>query len=99
MSIHHSPSKTKKSRYHHVDGHDNEATSPIGHSDTTEGPAIVNAKLEITTASPASREQMIAVVAYQHAEARGFTPGHDLDDWLSAEAEVNARLDGEGRAY
>lgn len=29
----------------------------------------------------------IAVAAYYKAEARGFKPGHDVDDWLLAEAE------------
>lgn len=45
------------------------------------------------------REKLIEEAAYHHAEARGFEPGHELDDWLLAEDEVDARLDGEGRAY
>ena len=28
----------------------------------------------------------IAESAYYKAEARGFSPGHELDDWLAAEA-------------
>lgn len=28
-----------------------------------------------------------AVCAYYKAEARGFEPGHEMDDWLAAEAE------------
>jgi hypothetical protein len=28
--------------------------------------------------------------AYCRAEARGFLPGHDLDDWLAAEAGANS---------
>jgi hypothetical protein len=32
---------------------------------------------------------MIAQAAYLRAEARGFTPGQELEDWLSAEAEVD----------
>jgi len=38
---------------------------------------------------------MIERLAYQYAESRGFTPGHDVDDWLAAEAEVNGRVIGE----
>lgn len=34
-----------------------------------------------------SRFSRIAVSAYYKAQARGFQPGHELDDWLSAEAE------------
>lgn len=32
---------------------------------------------------------LIATRAYYKAEARGFEPGHEMDDWLAAEAEVN----------
>lgn len=38
------------------------------------------------------RRQMIASAAYSRAESRGFTGNGDLDDWLEAEAEVDARL-------
>ncbi|MDV6345501.1 DUF2934 domain-containing protein [Nitrosomonas sp. Is37] len=34
------------------------------------------------------RYSHIAVAAYYKAQARGFQPGHELDDWLAAEAEV-----------
>ncbi|PPC97005.1 DUF2934 domain-containing protein [Methylotenera mobilis] len=30
----------------------------------------------------------IAVSAYNKAESRGFEPGHEIQDWLEAEAEV-----------
>lgn len=30
----------------------------------------------------------IAVSAYFKAEARGYEPGHEMQDWLDAEAEV-----------
>ncbi len=30
----------------------------------------------------------VAELAYYKAEARGFEPGHELEDWLAAEAEV-----------
>lgn len=33
--------------------------------------------------------EQIALLAYLKAEARGFSPGHELDDWLEAEKEVN----------
>ena len=32
----------------------------------------------------------IAQRAYEIAERRGFSPGHELDDWLEAEREVEA---------
>ena len=33
------------------------------------------------------RLSRIAVSAYYKAEARGFLPGYELEDWLGAEAE------------
>ena len=33
--------------------------------------------------------KMIAECAYFKAEKRGFSPGHELDDWLEAESEIN----------
>ena len=30
--------------------------------------------------------------AYYRAEKRGFDPGHETEDWLAAEAEVDALL-------
>ncbi len=35
---------------------------------------------------------LIAIVAYLRAERPDFAAGHELEDWLAAEAEVNARL-------
>jgi hypothetical protein len=34
------------------------------------------------------RHAKIALAAYFIAEKRGFEPGHELDDWLAAEAEL-----------
>ena len=38
------------------------------------------------------RRAMIAEAAYLRAERRGFTPGHETEDWLAAEVEVDALL-------
>ena len=35
----------------------------------------------------ADHHAKIALTAYFIAEKRGFEPGHELDDWLAAEAE------------
>lgn len=35
------------------------------------------------------RLEYIATSAYYRAEARGFMPGEELDDWLAAEAEYD----------
>jgi hypothetical protein len=39
-----------------------------------------------------ARRALIAEAAYLRAERRGFSPGHETDDWLAAEAEVDALL-------
>ena len=43
-------------------------------------------------AEPTSEELggMIATAAYYLAAARNFTPGHELEDWLEAEREVDS---------
>jgi hypothetical protein len=40
------------------------------------------------------REALIAEIAYFKAQQRGFEPGHEEQDWLAAEAEVDRRLNG-----
>ncbi len=37
------------------------------------------------------RQAMIAEAAFFMAQSRGFEPGHELDDWLAAEREVDQR--------
>ncbi|HEV2268954.1 MAG TPA: DUF2934 domain-containing protein [Steroidobacteraceae bacterium] len=50
------------------------------------------------TVSEEARRAMIAQAAYLRAERRGFAPGHEEEDWLAAEAEVDALLRaGNGR--
>jgi len=41
---------------------------------------------------PQQRGTLISRAAYFRAMERGFTPGHELEDWLAAEAEVDAEL-------
>lgn len=38
------------------------------------------------------RMQMIADAAYYRAEQRGFTPGYELEDWISAERQIASML-------
>lgn len=42
-------------------------------------------------ASAEQRERLIAIEAYYRAERRGFAPGHELEDWCEAEAEIDRR--------
>ena len=41
---------------------------------------------------PQQRAALIARAAYFRAMNRGFASGHDVEDWLAAEAEVDAEL-------
>lgn len=41
---------------------------------------------------PAEKHQLIAETAYMLAQKRGFEIGHELEDWLQAEAQVEAQL-------
>jgi hypothetical protein len=50
------------------------------------------------TVSESARRAMIEQAAYLRAERRGFAPGGEVEDWLAAEAEVDALLRaGNGR--
>lgn len=40
---------------------------------------------------------MISETAYRFYAQRGYADGHDLDDWLRAEAAVDQRLTHSGR--
>lgn len=44
--------------------------------------------------SPDELRKLISEAAYYRAKKRGFAPGHELEDWIQAEAEVMRRLDG-----
>jgi len=46
--------------------------------------------------SAEERRDLIARAAYFRAERRNFTPGHALEDWVAAEAEVDRELAGRG---
>lgn len=45
------------------------------------------------------RWQMISEAAYLLAEARGFIPGGEVGDWVTAEQQVDAMLEKDGVKY
>jgi Protein of unknown function (DUF2934) len=66
------------------------AVSPASTPLSTAGTAV--------TVSAGTRRAMIEQAAYLRAERRGFAPGSEVEDWLAAEAEVDALLKaGNGR--
>jgi hypothetical protein len=61
--------------------------------------ALTDARSEAAVARPAAtdvtsraadQESMVATAAYFLAEKRGFQAGHEIDDWLAAEAAISA---------
>lgn len=46
----------------------------------------------LASVDPEFRHEMVATAAYFIAEQRGFAPGHELHDWRTAEAAVDAAL-------
>jgi len=59
------------------------AVQPPTHSVVTRSSAYME---------PQAREAMIAEAAYHRSAHRGFEPGHEIDDWLAAESEIDAAL-------
>jgi len=63
-------------------------------ADSQRGTATANARdrarepAALPAADAALRER-IAIRAFLRAEARGFAPGFELEDWLTAEREVD----------
>jgi hypothetical protein len=51
-----------------------------------------------TFVDPQQRASLIAKAAYFRSQDRGFAPGHELEDWLAAEVEVDAELLGASEA-
>lgn len=68
------------------------ATRPVQRPDSPEsksdasasGPGVTPAD---RTLSPQTAER-ISQRAYEIAQKRGFAPGHELEDWLQAEREI-----------
>ena len=69
----------------------------------TKAKAKAKAKARTTTRRPSAaatrttltvddRRKLVEIAAYYRAERRGFVPGHEDEDWLAAEAEVDAHL-------
>jgi len=84
----HSPSKT-------------EPTPAVEKKTVTSPKATRGKRTTAKTSAPRSdiseemRRSMIAEAAFVRAERRGFTGGDEVEDWLAAEAEVDALLRAE----
>ena len=72
-------------------------SSPRSAATKTPAPRPTQAR---TAGKPSAEEvyRMIQESAYFKAKARGFEPGHEVQDWIEAEAEVRRRLDARTQA-
>lgn len=57
-------------------------------------PTAAKARTSASLGSPEELRQTIEVLAYCRAERRNFEPGHEVEDWLVAEAQVLAEAEG-----
>ena len=77
-------------------------TPPKPAPKTSAKPTVFNNNAVNNTAradiSPDELRKLISEAAYYRAKKRGFAPGHELEDWIQAEAEVMGRLGAPGRA-
>lgn len=74
------------------------SSAPKAKPSTKAAPVARKARAAATSAAPAApadaqpepgqREEMVRAAAYRHYEARGCVDGHELEDWLRAEADV-----------
>ena len=79
------------------------AATPVSATEAsgTKRPAVTKSKAAAVSRpvmTPDMRRGMIAKAAYLRAERRGFAPGHEDEDWLAAEAEVDQLLSADHRA-
>lgn len=69
-------------------------TTPKASSAGTSAPAKTPTRADASVQlSRAELEKLISEAAYYRAKQRGFQPGHELEDWIQAEAEVMRRLE------
>ena len=55
--------------------------------------AKIDSKIDVE-----KRRALIAEAAYLRSERRGFEPGHEEEDWLAAEAEIDLALTASTKA-
>jgi len=52
------------------------------------------ARAELAARDAEKREALIRIAAYSFYERRGYVSGHELEDWLLAEMEVDRQSSG-----
>ena len=60
--------------------------------DAVDAPVTAAGVAPTQSIDPEQRQAMICDAAYYLSERRGFMRGHELDDWLAAEEEIDRLL-------
>ena len=63
------------------------AAAPVDLTDSGVFEMLASASID-----PDARRRLVAAEAYFIAERRGFAAGNELEDWVTAEAVVDSRL-------
>jgi len=65
-------------------------TTPVDRAATATNPPLPTEAIQPGGNLPTAeaRRQRTAIAAFYRAEARGFAPGRELEDWLAAEREL-----------
>ena len=68
-------------------------TAPDTPPEEAFSPADAGSRMTGAAPTPEQLYRMIQETAYFKAKARNFAPGHEVQDWIEAEAEVRMRLE------
>ena len=77
----------------------NKSSEDLDSKSGATGSNRVPCTVEVSPHPPIDQREWIAKTAHGMAERRGFAPGHDLEDWLEAEKQVQFEIIGEGRTF
>jgi len=80
-STHHAPRRTKRP-----------TPKPVGAENFARADSDSSVSPSVPFIEPDRRHAMISDAAYFLSEKRDFCPGHELDDWLTAEREIDRQL-------
>lgn len=71
----------------------NPEPAPYVADSSSESESVASQDPKVTISfSTGDRESMIRTAAYFRAQQRNFASGHALEDWLAAEAEIDAAM-------
>jgi hypothetical protein len=84
--------RPRKARDNTITGHSLAPTTRLPGATRDPSPFSRQPPAEPSAEEGDARHERIERAAYRRAEARGFEPGHELEDWLAAEREIDARI-------